>query len=187
MRKFYRCTAAGIMSLALALNAAGYTPAPKADAAGNGITINEVCPKNTVTPAPDGGLYDWVELYNSSSSSMDISGWGLTDKASKPYRYTFPSGTVIGAGQRLTVFCDADAGAANASIVPFGLSTSGETLTLTDASGTAVSTVTFEAMASDTSYGQYPDGSGDYFVLSCTPNSANTAPEGSNAVKTPEF
>ena len=187
MRKFYRCTAAGIMSLALALNAAGYTPAPKADAAGNGITINEVCPKNTVTPAPDGGLYDWVELYNSSSSSMDISGWGLTDKASKPYRYTFPSGTVIGAGQRLTVFCDADAGAANASIVPFGLSTSGETLTLTDASGTTVSTVTFEAMASDTSYGQYPDGSGDYFVLSCTPNSANTAPEGSNAVKTPEF
>ena len=166
---------------------AGFTAIPGADAAGEGISINEVCPKNSTFPAPDGGLYDWVELYNSSGSSVDISGWGLTDKDTKPYRFTFPAGTVIGAGQRLTVFCDGTAGAADTSIAPFGLSTSGETLTLTDAAGNQVSKITFEAMAADTSYGQYPDGSGEYYTLSCTPGSVNAAPEGSNAVRLPEF
>ena len=187
MKRFYRRTAAGIMSLALTLASSGFTAAPSVKAASQGISINEVCPKNTTYPAPDGGLYDWIELYNSSGSSVDISGWGLSDKDTKPYRYTFPSGTVIGAGQRLTIFCDGTAGADNASIVPFGLSTSGETLTLTDTSGNAVSTVTFESLASDDTCGQYPDGSGEYFTLRGTPNAANAAPEGANAVRLPEF
>lgn len=187
MKNFFRRSAAGIMGLALTLANAGFTAIPGAAAAGEGISINEVCPKNSTFPAPDGGLYDWVELYNSSGSSVDISGWGLTDKDTKPYRFTFPAGTVIGAGQRLTVFCDGTAGAADTSIAPFGLSTSGETLTLTDAAGNQVSKITFGSMAADTSYGQYPDGSGEYYTLSCTPGSANAAPEGSYAVRLPEF
>ncbi|HRR75420.1 MAG TPA: CotH kinase family protein [Ruminococcus sp.] len=187
MKRFYRRTAAGIMSLALALTSAGFNAAPTAEAAAQGVTINEVCPKNTIYPGPDGGLYDYVELYNSSGSSVDISGWGLSDKETKPYRYIFPSGTIIDAGQYLTVFCDGTAGETNPAIVPFGLSTSGETLTLTDTSGNTISTVTFESLASDTSYGQYPDGSGEYFTLKTTPNAANAAPESSNAVRLPEF
>ena len=42
-------------------------------------------------------------------------------------------------------------------------------------------------MAKDTSYGQYPDGSGEYYVMSTTPGKNNVAPEGSNAVRTPSF
>ena len=156
------------MSLALLLGTAGYLPAMKVSAA-SGVTINEVCPKNTSYAAPDGGMYDWVELYNNSGSSVDISGWGFTDKADTPYRFTFPSGTVIPAGGRKVFFCDSTAGETNKEIVPFGLSTSGETLTLTDASGNVASQITFEALAKDAAYGQYPDGSG------------------SNAVRTPSF
>ncbi|PWJ10235.1 CotH kinase family protein [Ruminococcus flavefaciens] len=179
-------TAAGIMSLALLLGAAGMLPAPKAAAAG-AVTINEVCPKNSTYPAPDGGLYDWIELYNGSGSAVDISGWGITDKEDTPYRFTIPSGTVLQAGERKIFFCDGTAGETNSSIAPFGLSTSGEVLTLTDASGSVASQVTFGDMAKDTSYGQYPDGSGEYFVLATTPGEANRAPEGSNAVRTPSF
>ena len=179
-------TAAGIMSLALLLGAAGMFPAPKAAAAG-AVTINEVCPKNSTYPAPDGGLYDWIELYNGSGSAVDISGWGITDKEDTPYRFTIPSGTVLQAGERKIFFCDGTAGETNSSIAPFGLSTSGEVLTLTDASGSVASQVTFGDMAKDTSYGQYPDGSGEYFVLATTPGEANRAPEGSNAVRTPSF
>ena len=181
-----RRTGAGIMSLALLLGTAGYLPATKA-AAASGVTINEVCPKNTTYAAPDGGLYDWVELYNGSGSAVDISGWGFTDTAETPYRFTFPSGTVIPAGGRKVFFCDGTAGETNKSIAPFGLSTSGETLTLTDNSGNIASQITFDAMAKDASYGQYPDGSGEFYTLSGTPDSANRAPEGSNAVRTPSF
>ncbi len=184
MRKSnFRKAAAGIMSLALLLGTAGYLPA-KTHAASASVTINEVCAKNTGYNI-SGGLYDWIELYNSSSSAVDISGWGLSDKAAKPYRYTFPEGTSIPAGGRLTIACDGTA--TGTDIAPFGLSTSGETLTLTDKNGTAVDTVTFESLAADVSYGQYPDGSGEYFVLTATPAAPNSAPEGSNAVKLPEF
>ena len=186
LKKNARRTGAGIMSLALLLGTAGYFPETKA-AAASGVTINEVCPKNTAYAAPDGNMYDWVELYNNSGSAVYISGWGFTDTAETPYRFTFPSGTVIPAGGRKVFFCDGTAGETNKAIAPFGLSTSGETLTLTDNSGNIASQITFDAMAKDTSYGQYPDGSGEFYVLSGTPDAANAAPEGSNAVRTPSF
>ena len=178
-------TAAGLMSLALIFNSAGYFP-ERADAASGGVTINEVCAKNNSTNI-NGGLYDWIELYNSSSSSVDISGWGLTDKASKPYLYTFPDGTVIPAGGFLTVCCDSTAAETDPGFAPFGISDKGETLTLTDKGGVSVDELTFDSLMADTSYGQYPDGSGERYTISCTPGKANAAPEGSNAVKLPTF
>ena len=185
-KKSARRTVSGIVSLAMLLGTAGLFPASQAYSA-SAVTINEVCPKNTTYAAPDGGTYDWIELYNSSNSAVDISGWGISDKADTPYRFTFPSGTTIPAGGRKVVFCDGTAGETNSAIAPFGLSTSGETLILTDASGNVASQITFDDMAKDTSYGQYPDGSGEYYVLSTTPDAANSAPEGSNAVRTPGF
>ncbi|MBO4493114.1 MAG: CotH kinase family protein [Ruminococcus sp.] len=186
LNKSARRTVSGIMSLAMILGTAGAFPAAQVSAASS-VTINEVCPKNSTYTAPDGGTYDWIELYNSSNSAVDISGWGISDKAETPYRFTFPAGTTIQAGGRKVVFCDGTAGETNSAIAPFGLSTSGETLTLTDASGNVASQITFEDMAKDTSYGQYPDGSGEFYVLSTTPDAANSAPEGSNAVRTPGF
>ncbi|WP_303805546.1 lamin tail domain-containing protein, partial [Ruminococcus flavefaciens] len=179
-------TGAGIMSLAMLLGTAGLMPASQAAAAGT-VTINEVCPKNGSYAAPDGGTYDWIELYNGSGSAVDISGWGITDKAETPYRFTIPEGTTLQAGGRKIIFCDGTAGETNKEIAPFGLSTSGETLTLTDKAGNIASQVTFGDMAKDTSYGQYPDGSGEFYVLAGTPNAENKAPDGSNAVRTPSF
>ena len=183
MKNSIRKTAAGILCLAMLAGNAGILPV---SAAGN-VVINEVCTKNTTFAAPDGGFYDWVELYNGTGSAADISGWGLSDKDTKPYRFTFPEGTSIPAGGHIIVFCDGDAAVNDTSIAPFGLSTSGETLVLTDKNGSNADTVTVDPLASDTSFGRYPDGNSDFFVLNGTPKSANSAPEGSNAVKKPEF
>lgn len=181
-------TAAGIMSLALIMNSMGITKGSEVHAAAkSNVTINEICPKNSIYTAPDGNCYDWIELYNPTGSSVDLSGWGLTDKQATPYQFTFASGTTIGANQRLVVFCDSKAAETNTSYAPFGLSTGGETLILTDKNGTTVDTVTFGSMADDTAYGQYPDGSGEFYVLNGTPSNQNAAPEGSNAVQTPGF
>ena len=183
MKKAIRKTAAGVLCFAMLAGGAGSIPA---SAAGN-VVINEVCTKNTTYAAPDGGFYDWVELYNGTGKTADISGWGLSDKETKPYRFTFPEGTSIPAGGHIIVFCDGDAALNDPSIAPFGLSTSGEVLTLTDKNGTSAESVTVDPLASDTSFGRYPDGGSDFFVLKGTPKAANAAPEGSNAVKKPEF
>ncbi|HRU98174.1 MAG TPA: lamin tail domain-containing protein [Ruminococcus sp.] len=168
MKKLSRMrTAAWIMSLGVLLQSAAYIPA-NADSNAK-VSFNEVCSKNTSYPSSDGNFYDWIELYNNDKNEADISGWGLSDKESEPYRYVFPDGTRIPANGRLLVYCDSDAAANNSRIAPFGLSASGETLILTDKSGNAANTLTFGALASDTSYGQYPDGSGEFYNLSCTP------------------
>lgn len=187
-RNYCKKTAAGILSLSLVLSSIGLTSNSKTYAeTKNGVTINEICAKNNVHSAPDGNFYDWIELYNPTNSSIDISGWGLSDKEAEPFQYTFASGTTIGAKQRLIVYCDSDAAKTNTAYAPFGLSTSGETLFLTDKNGTLSDTVTFGSMADDVAYGQYPDGSGEFYLVNATPGNQNTAPEGSNAVKTPEF
>ncbi|MBO4866563.1 MAG: CotH kinase family protein [Ruminococcus sp.] len=179
-----RKAAAGILCLGLVCQNAGLIPA---SAASSSVTINEVCSKNTTIAAPDGNFYDWVELYNSGNSAVDLSGWGLSDKATKPFKFKIPNGTKIAAKSYLVIYCDSTAGETNTSIAPFGMSGSGETLTLSDANGNAADTLTFGSIASDTSYGQYPDGSGNFFDLTCTPGRTNVAPEGSAAVATPAF
>ena len=39
---------------------------------------------------------DLIELYNDSATARDLSGLGLTDNPSNPYKFTFPAGTSIG-------------------------------------------------------------------------------------------
>ena len=47
---------------------------------------------------------DWIELHNYGSSLIDLTGWFLTDSASIPDKYSFPSGTVIHPNEFLIIF-----------------------------------------------------------------------------------
>ena len=51
---------------------------------------------------------EWFELYNPTSSSIDISNWTINEKdpSSNPKTYTFPNGTVIAANDFLVVTND---------------------------------------------------------------------------------
>lgn len=147
-----------------------------ADAAGGStIFLNEVCAKNESAAAPDGGYYDYIELYNSSmTEEVDLSGWGLSDKADLPYRFTFPEGTVLPAGGHLLIYCDGNAAASEGMhLASFGLSDSGETLTLTDASGQLMDTLTFGTLLKDHSYGRKPDGTDTFAEMTQTPGQMN--------------
>lgn len=48
---------------------------------------------------------DWVELYNSGTEEVDLSGWHLSDKEDNPSKWKFPEGTVIAPEGFLTVYC----------------------------------------------------------------------------------
>lgn len=59
------------------------------------ITINEVSNANGSTiMQPDGSTSDWIELYNSSASPINLQGLGLSDKRSEPLKWIFPSYTI---------------------------------------------------------------------------------------------
>jgi hypothetical protein len=51
----------------------------------------------------DGDAEDWIELHNRGDSTVDLSGWSLTDDAKDPGKWTFPA-VALAPGQYLVVF-----------------------------------------------------------------------------------
>ena len=65
------------------------------------IVINEAL---THTDLPQ---VDSIELYNSTETSVDVSGWWLTDNNNQHAKFQIPSGSVIAAGSYL-IFDETD-------------------------------------------------------------------------------
>lgn len=74
---------------------------------GSQVFINEIQSSNDKTLSDAYGTSsDWIELYNAGTSAVDLSGWGLSDKASKPFKWTFPEGALVPAQGHLLVFAN---------------------------------------------------------------------------------
>lgn len=97
------------------------------------VHINEILASNTRYPNADGVCCDFVELYNSASYPVDLSGFSLSDGGSST-RFVFPADTQIGPKSYLVVYCDKLA--ENVNYARFGLSRAGgEKLYLIDSNG----------------------------------------------------
>lgn len=158
----------------LAAGAFSALPSFSVLAAGS-IVINEVCTKNTTVAAPDGQFYDYVELYNTSGSSVNVGGFGISDDEANPMRYTIPAGTTIAGNGYLTVYCGVSEGG-SVKGADFGLSKDGEQVMLSNSNGGLLETADVPALADDTAFGRVPDGSETFAVLNkLTPGSTNSA------------
>ncbi|MEO8231359.1 MAG: CotH kinase family protein [Ignavibacteriota bacterium] len=68
------------------------------------VFINELMSSNGYTiPDEDGDYSDWIEIYNDENTPVDLSDYGLTDDASKPYKWVLPQLT-IAAKDHLLIF-----------------------------------------------------------------------------------
>ena len=98
---------------------------------------------------------DWIELYNNSESSVDLTGWYLTDSATNLTQWSFPA-TTIPAGGFLVVFAsDKDRAVSGAELhTNFKLSADGEYIALVRPDGTTIEDAhDFPALEEDISYG----------------------------------
>ncbi|MGB7324082.1 MAG: PKD domain-containing protein, partial [Rubripirellula sp.] len=126
-------------------------------------------------PDEAGAFEDWVELYNPGTTSVDLSGFYLTDDATDPTQWQFPAGSTIDAGGYLIIWADGDTDQGD-DHAAFKLSAGGESVLLYNVDGTTlVDSVTFGEQTTDVSYGRFPDGSSTLTVLSAaTPGASNT-------------
>ena len=70
------------------------------------IIINEYSAANYDTYTDNYGEYeDWVELYNPTAASIDISGWYLSDKVSNPTKWIIPSSFIVPANGTAIIYC----------------------------------------------------------------------------------
>lgn len=68
------------------------------------IVINEVSTNNYSTyPDNDGDYEDWIELFNSGASAVNLNGYRITDNPLLPSKWIFPSVTIPANGY-LTLF-----------------------------------------------------------------------------------
>ena len=130
------------------------------------ILINEVMASNGYFE--DGHAWDWVEIYNNGTDTVDLSGWYFSDSAKKPQKWAFPEGTKLKKGKYLTVWCTGEngigPGKGSEFYTDFAISSAGEKLILSDAGGTEITRLELPAQFGCVSYG-LPAGGGEYGYL----------------------
>lgn len=137
------------------------------------IVINEFLASNSTTNTDQDGDYDdWVEIYNNGTQAIDISGYRLTDDISDFDQFTFPVGTTIQPNGYVTVWADKDL-TQSGFHADFKISSSGETLILSDPTLTIVDSITFGSQVGDVSYGRFANGTGSFQFLTPTFGSQN--------------
>ncbi len=142
-----------------------------------GVYISEVLASNdSVVSFANAGFTDWIELYNASSSTVDLSGCGLSDNQGRGRKWQFPSGVTIGPGEYKVILCDGHAEKSN----PGELHTSykigrlkGEIITLTDPTGRVLDKMILPEMKTDISYGRTVGMTGLFYYRTPTPFQMN--------------
>lgn len=129
-----------------------------------GLYINEFMASNATTICDSFGSYsDWIELYNSTDTDMDISGFGISDNLSQPMKYRFPDGSTIAAKGYLVVFCSGNEGMQNGELhAPFGLRSYGEDVVIANRAGRIIDSYSFKNQETDVSMARIPDGAGEF-------------------------
>ena len=143
------------------------------------LYINEVLSSNDSSEQDEDGDYsDWIEIWNSGTEAVDLSGWGLSDSAANPFKWTFGA-VEIQAGEFLVVWASSKNRPAvtngNQLHTSFAISAGGEEVLLTRPDGTRVDDFAPIAIPTDYSLGRQPDGTGPWkYFADHTPGAANT-------------
>ncbi|MBR4539317.1 MAG: lamin tail domain-containing protein [Clostridia bacterium] len=145
-----------------------------------GVYISEVMSSaNLIKPFEDKTPCDYVELYNSSTVTWDLSGWGLSDNINWPRKWTFPQGTSISPGEYKVIMLDGYTGGGQDPArlrASFKLAhAGGEMMTLSDASGAILDRMYLPEIPTDISYGRTLGAGGFFYYDAPTPGAANSS------------
>jgi hypothetical protein len=107
------------------------------------VVINEICYSSTETN-------DWIELFNPTDQSIDLTGWEIMDDDNSPF--IFSPGTLLREGEFIVVCRDQNAFAAKYSNVEsvgnieFGLSKRGDEVSLYNDSGVLIDKLEYKVV-----------------------------------------
>lgn len=140
------------------------------------VAINEIMASNSSSVQDNMGEYDdWIELYNKSGVSIDLTGYTLSDNNYNITKWELPVGTILPPNDYLIIWADEDSsqGVFHAN---FKLSAGeGEYLLLLDPSGLIVDSMSFGAIPSDMGYARVPNGIGSFVIQQHTFDANNQA------------
>lgn len=143
------------------------------------IVINEVAPNNALDYNDEDNTYpDWIELYNAGATTVNVSGYSITDNADEWDQWILPSVNIT-AGGRLIIFASAKnrdclgcPGVVNQLHTNFKLS-NGEQVLLYSSTGILLDSTTIPDLHAGHSAARIPDGGSWCYSDNPTPNAAN--------------
>jgi hypothetical protein len=154
------------------------TPGTDADTGGpGGIVINEVLSNSTLP------LTDSIELLNTATTNIDVSGWFLTDDPNFPYKFRIPARAPLPPGG-FAVFTEADFNPTPGLGVSFSLSSMGDDVYVFSANAAAELSgyshgFEFLGAAEDVSFGRHLNSVGEERFpaqIARTPGQENSGP-----------
>ncbi len=151
---------------------ASFTPLSDEERAAQGMTpvrINEVSAQNSIYVNDLFKRNDWLELYNTTASPIDVEGMYLTNSPKNPKKYKITKGdtqakTIIPAYGHLIIWCDN--GEPESQLhANFKLDNNQGDLMLTAADESWSDQFTYTRHNGDQTVGRYPDGAAEVFVM----------------------
>jgi hypothetical protein len=145
----------------------------------NNLVINEVQGKNNTTFADETGEFnDWIEIYNPTSSDIDLAGYFISDNSSEPLKWQIPSTdptkTTVVANGYLLLWADKDLEQGE-NHLNFKLQRTDEVILTAPDASTLIQEISFENVPADASYGAEIDASVNYIIFNVpTPNATNS-------------
>ena len=137
------------------------------------VVINELMAVNSTIVADQNGEFDdWFELYNLTTSDIDISGYYLSDNDTKISKWKIPAGTIIKSSGYLIIWADKDTTQAGLH-ANFKLSSTGEELVISKPDLTVIDEVKYPGQTLELSYSRFPDGTGQFRWQNPTFNTVN--------------
>ncbi|MBU3660588.1 MAG: T9SS type A sorting domain-containing protein [Flavobacteriales bacterium] len=150
------------------------------------VLINEVLASNNQYGYDaNGESDDWIELYNTKSTGVDLSGLYLSDLSTDLGKWPFPAGTTIPANGRIIVWCDNDIEQTGLH-ANFKLSSLGDNVIFSNGL-TIFDQIAIGAQTQNVSYSRCPDGGVNFDYVTPTFNAVNTCFVGINELEEAAF
>lgn len=141
------------------------------------IIISELMASNSeYVQENDEGHYDWIELYNQSSQTVNLAGYGLTDNPGNPAKWRFPD-ISLAPGEYTVVLASGMNVKKNFVHTNFKLSAAGDVLALFDPDGELQDKMIIKPVPHGVSIGRTPGSKGIFYFEDPTPGAANAAPK----------
>jgi hypothetical protein len=138
------------------------------------LYINEFCASNTsgITDPDYNSNADWIEIYNSGSTAVNLKGYFLTDNLDKPLKWKIPSVSLPAKGY-ITIWAD---GKDSSLHTNFKMDAAGEQIGLYDAEQNCIDSVSYSLQKPNISNGRNRNNIKQWgFFLAPTPGAANTS------------
>jgi hypothetical protein len=133
-------------------------------------------------------FYDWIELYNPSSTPVSLHGWSLTNRSSSTNQWLLPADTFIEPDGYLVIACSGGARQSPGGLLHAGFSLDADApyLALHDASGRLVSELTgMPPRDSFHTWGRVAETDRYHYHAQATPGAANRGDTGATARTAP--